>query len=124
EYNCRFGDPECQVLMMRFEGDLAETMLACAESRLGALEPAGFSDESAITVVMAAKNYPETPEKGGAIAGLERAEALGARVFHAGTKRREDGQLVADGGRVLNVTASGASLAEAQARAYATVDAI
>jgi len=125
EYNCRFGDPECQVLMMRLEGDLGEYMLACAENRLAAMEPPHFSEDSALTVVMAAKGYPGTPEKGGAIRGIGVAEQGGAKVFHAGTKLEDAGdRLLANGGRVLNVTARGATTAEAQAKAYAAVDAI
>jgi phosphoribosylamine--glycine ligase len=123
EYNCRFGDPECQVLMMRLESDLGEYLYACATQRLGALPPPKFSDDTALTVVMAARGYPGTPERGGAIEGLAEAEAGGAKVFHAGTARK-DGKLVANGGRVLNVTALGQDVGEAQARAYAAVDAI
>jgi phosphoribosylamine--glycine ligase len=121
EYNARFGDPECQVLMMRLESDLVPIMLACAKGELAGVEVA-FRPETALTVVMAAKGYPGTPEKGGAI-GLGDAEAEGAKVFHAGTALK-DGALVANGGRVLNVTATGASVTEAQARAYAAVDAV
>ena len=123
EYNCRFGDPECQVLMMRLESDLGEYLLACAECSLGALRPPKFSDARALTVVMAANGYPGTPEKGGAIEGIAAAEASGAKVFHAGTAL-EDGRLVASGGRVLNVTATGARVADAQRNAYAAVDAL
>jgi phosphoribosylamine--glycine ligase len=123
EYNCRFGDPECQVMLMRLESDLVELLLACAEGRLAAVEPPRFSPDTALTVVMAADGYPGTPKKGGAIAGIEAAEATGARVFHAGTALAESA-LVANGGRVLNVTARGASVTEAQARAYAAVDLI
>jgi phosphoribosylamine--glycine ligase len=124
EYNCRFGDPECQVLMMRLESDLGEYMLACAENRLGAMPPAKFSPDTAMTVVMAAKGYPEAPERGGTIQNIEAAEALGGKVFHAGTKIAEDGTLTANGGRVLNVTAQGKSVREAQAEAYRAVDTI
>lgn len=124
EYNCRFGDPECQVLMMRLESDLGEYLLASAESRLGALRPPKFSAARALTVVMAAEGYPGTPKKGGTIAGIAEAEADGAKVFHAGTARNAEGRLVANGGRVLNVTALGETVAEAQARAYAAVDRI
>ncbi|MDP9056017.1 MAG: phosphoribosylamine--glycine ligase [Pseudomonadota bacterium] len=124
EYNCRFGDPECQVLMMRLDSDLGEILLACAQDRLAAIPSPRFSGDSALTVVMAAKGYPGTPQKGGVIAGLDDAEATGAMVFHAGTARDGDGGLVANGGRVLNVTARGHSTAEAQARAYAAVDAV
>ena len=121
EYNCRFGDPECQVLMMRFEGDLAALLLAAASEGglAGAARPT-LSDGYALTVVMAAKGYPDTPEKGGAID----IGAIGdARIFHAGTAIN-NGQLVANGGRVLNVTARGATVTEAQELAYAGVDAI
>ena len=121
EYNCRFGDPECQVLMQRYEGDLAELMLATAESRLATLPAPQFSPETALTVVMAAKGYPDTPQKGGSIDGLAAAEADGAKVFHAGTALK-DGQLVANGGRVLNVTARGPNVTSAQQKAYAAVD--
>jgi phosphoribosylamine--glycine ligase len=123
EYNCRFGDPECQVLMMRLEGDLAEYLYACATQSLAALPPPKFSDDTALTVVMAANGYPGTAEKGGAINGIAAAEATGAKVFHAGTARKA-GKLVANGGRVLNVTAMGRDVAEAQRKAYAAVDAI
>ncbi|MCR9178684.1 MAG: phosphoribosylamine--glycine ligase [Erythrobacteraceae bacterium] len=121
EYNARFGDPECQVLMMRLESDLAQIMLACAKGELAGVE-AAFRAHTALTVVMAAKGYPGKPEKGGAI-GLGDAQSNGAKVFHAGTALK-DGALVANGGRVLNVTATGANVTEAQARAYAAVDAI
>jgi phosphoribosylamine--glycine ligase len=123
EYNCRFGDPECQVLMLRLEADLAEFLLAVAESRLAALPAPRFSDDTALTVVIAAKGYPDTPRKGGAIAGILAAEATGAKVFHAGTAL-ENGNLVASGGRVINVTARGRNVGQAQTRAYAAVDAI
>jgi phosphoribosylamine--glycine ligase len=125
EYNCRFGDPECQVLMSRLESDLASVMMACANGELASAE-AQFSPETALTVVMAANGYPGTPEKGGAIdlgASEDGAETGGAKVFHAGTSLDGD-QLVASGGRVLNVTAKGASVTEAQAAAYQAVDAI
>jgi phosphoribosylamine--glycine ligase len=123
EYNCRFGDPECQVLMMRLESDLGEYLYACATQSLGALAPPKFSDDTALTVVMAANGYPGAPRKGGAIGGIEEAEKIGAKVFHAGTAL-EDGRLVANGGRVLNVTALGRDLVEAQGKAYAAVDKI
>jgi phosphoribosylamine--glycine ligase len=123
EYNARFGDPECQVLMMRFEGDLLELMLAVAEGRLADHPAPAFSAETALTVVMAARGYPGTPESGGAVGGIEAAEATGARVFQAGT-RRNGATLVAAGGRVLAVTATGADVAAAQAAAYRAVEAI
>ena len=124
EYNARFGDPECQVLMMRYRGRPARA--AARRRRTAARRGAGaacFADRTALTVVMAARGYPGTPEKGGAIGGIDAAEATGAKVFHAGTALR-DGALVANGGRVLDVTALGASVAEAQAAAYRAVDAI
>jgi phosphoribosylamine--glycine ligase len=124
EYNARFGDPECQVLMMRLESDLVELLLACAQDRLASIQPPRFSPDVALTVVMAANGYPGTPDKGGSIDGIVEAEANGAKVFHAGTVLDAEGHLTASGGRVLNVTATGASVREAQARAYAAVDAI
>lgn len=123
EYNARFGDPECQVLMLRLESDLLELMLAIGRGELANLPPPRFASETALTVVMAAKGYPDTPQTGGTIAGIDAAQATGARVFHAGT-RLEGGTLVASGGRVLGVTARGSSVAEAQAAAYRAVDAI
>jgi len=123
EYNIRFGDPECQVLMMRFEGDLAALLMACATGKLVDAEPVRFSDDTALTVVMAAEGYPDTPKKGGTI-DLGNAEAGGAKVFHAGTAREADGTLIASGGRVLNVTARGRNVTQAQAAAYEAVDAI
>lgn len=123
EYNARFGDPECQVLMLRFQGDLLAVMLAVAEGRLVDLPPPAFSDDPALTVVMAALGYPGTPKAGGTIDAIDAAEATGSVVFQAGTQ--QDGeQLVASGGRVLAVTASAATVGEAQAAAYRAVDAI
>ena len=124
EYNCRFGDPECQVLMLRMEGDLGELLLACAENRLGTVQAPLFSGKTALTVVMAAEGYPATPKKGGAIAGIDAVEATGAKVFHAGTALDGGGNLVANGGRVLNITATGVNVTEAQAAAYKAVDAL
>ena len=122
EYNARFGDPECQVLMMRLESDLGELLLACATSSLAACEPPRFSPDTALTVVMAAQGYPGTPAKGGRIARIAEAESTGAKVFHAGTMLSPGGELQASGGRVLNVTARARSVREAQARAYAAVE--
>ncbi|NML07046.1 phosphoribosylamine--glycine ligase [Sphingomonas sp. G-3-2-10] len=123
EYNARFGDPECQVLMTRLEGDLLEYMIACDKGTLGGMPAPVFTEGTALTVVMAANNYPGTPETDGEIAGIEAAEATGAKVFHAGTKL-DGGRLVASGGRVLTVTATGKTVREAQAAAYRAVDAI
>jgi len=120
EYNVRFGDPECQALMLRFEGDLLALMLACAKGELGETAPPSFSDEAALVVVMAAKNYPGTPKKGGAITGLDQK---GATIFQAGTARKGS-KLVADGGRVLGVAARGKTVLQAQRAAYRAVDGI
>ncbi|WP_341209238.1 phosphoribosylamine--glycine ligase [uncultured Sphingomonas sp.] len=121
EYNVRFGDPECQVLMMRYDGDLAALLLAVAEGRLADMPAPVFSDKVALTVVMAAENYPGTPRTGGTIAGIDAAQAEGAVVFQAGTALK-DGQLVSSGGRVLTVTATGTDVPAAQRAAYAAVE--
>ena len=123
EYNCRFGDPECQVLMMRLGAQALDLLQACAEGRLDQVQ-AQWAADHAITVVMAAKGYPGNYEKGSEIKGLDALpEDSRNMVFHAGTAAKE-GAIIATGGRVLNVTARGETLAEAQARAYAIVDAI
>jgi phosphoribosylamine--glycine ligase len=123
EYNVRFGDPEAQVLMMRLDSDLLELLYATARGRLAEVS-LRWSEDAALTVVMAAKGYPGTYATGSPIRGIERAEALpDVKVFQAGTARR-DGALIANGGRVLNVTARGKTIAEAKARAYAAVDLI
>lgn len=125
EYNCRFGDPECQVLMTRFSGDLAQLLYASATQGLAGAPAPDFIADTALTVVMAAKGYPGTPEKGGAINALDKAEAAEqhVKIFHAGTALQGD-QLVANGGRVLNVTATAPSVTEARARAYTAIDAL
>jgi phosphoribosylamine--glycine ligase len=122
EYNVRFGDPECQVLMPRLKDDILVLMRAAADGQLGHIS-VRWRDEAALTVVMAAKGYPASPEKGAPVSGIEEAEAEGALVFHAGTTEK-DGKLVASGGRVLDVTGLGATVAEAQRKAYAAVDRI
>ncbi|OYW23231.1 MULTISPECIES: phosphoribosylamine--glycine ligase [unclassified Sphingomonas] len=123
EYNARFGDPECQVLMMRLDSDLLPIMLATARGTLADCPAPVFSDDVALTVVMSARGYPGTPVTGGTIGGINAAEALGARVFQAGTKTLGD-TLVASGGRVLAVTARGESVQAAQSLAYRAVAAI
>jgi phosphoribosylamine--glycine ligase len=123
EYNARFGDPECQALMMRFEGDLLELLYAVARGRLAETGPAELSEEAALTVVIAARGYPGTPETGGPIAGVEAAQSPRVRVFQAGTALK-DGELVAAGGRVLAVTARAPSVAQARDAAYEAVDRI
>jgi phosphoribosylamine--glycine ligase len=123
EYNCRFGDPETQVLMPRLASDLVEALVAACDGRLDTCE-IRWREEAALTVVMAARGYPGPVEKGSGIGGIEAAEALpGVTVFHAGTAL-VDGALVASGGRVLNVTALGADVAQARERAYAAVERI
>ncbi|MCV2887109.1 phosphoribosylamine--glycine ligase [Ruegeria aquimaris] len=123
EYNVRFGDPECQVLMLRLGAQAMDLMHAAAEGRLGEAQ-VNWSDDHAITVVMAANGYPGSYEKGSEIKGLDALpEDSRNMVFHAGTAARE-GAIVATGGRVLNVTARGDSLGEARDRAYAMVAAI
>ncbi|WP_316978409.1 phosphoribosylamine--glycine ligase [Shumkonia mesophila] len=123
EYNVRFGDPECQPLMLRLKSDLLEALLACADGSLDKVTLDWHSD-AALTVVMAAKGYPGVYEKGSEIRGLAAANAVeGVTVFHAGTKAADD-TIIANGGRVLNVTARGKTVAEAQKRAYKAVDAI
>jgi phosphoribosylamine--glycine ligase len=123
EYNVRFGDPECQPLLMRLDSDLAEIMLACVQGRLKKVE-VRRREETALCVVMAAKGYPGAYPKGMEITGIGEAEAIpGVKVFQAGT-RREDGRTLTSGGRVLGVTALGADLAQAQQTAYQAVERI
>lgn len=122
EYNVRFGDPECQVHMMRLKDDLLVLLNAATDSQLEHMS-VRWRDDPALTVVMAANGYPGTPEKGSVIRGLENAEQGGAQIFHAGTALK-DGELVANGGRVLNVTAMGKTVAEAQSSAYLAVGVI
>jgi phosphoribosylamine--glycine ligase len=123
EYNVRFGDPECQVLMLRLGSDFLPALIACATGDLAKVT-LEWTPESAITVVMAANGYPGSYEKGSGIKGLEAAGAIkGVTIFHAGTKAA-DGLVLANGGRVLNVSAVGRDLAEARQRAYAAIDMI
>ena len=122
EYNVRFGDPECQVLMLRLKSDVLDLLEATARGTLKYVKPE-FSDEVALTVVLAAKGYPVKPETGSEIRGVDGLDSDRMRVFHAGTLRR-DGKLIANGGRVLNVTALGGTVAEARERAYDAIDRI
>lgn len=120
EYNCRFGDPECQVLMMRLKSDIVPAMLAAVDGVLAHVD-LRWREAAALTVVMAAQGYPGAYEKGAVIAGLKDAAADAAvEIFHAGTKI-EDGRVIASGGRVLNVTALGETVGEARDRAYRAV---
>ena len=123
EYNVRFGDPECQVLMMRLGAQVLDLLHAAAEGRLAQAQ-VNWADDHALTVVMAANGYPGDYAKGTVIKGLDALPETSTQMcFHAGTAEK-DGAIVSAGGRVLNVTARGASLAEAQKAAYAMVDAI
>jgi phosphoribosylamine---glycine ligase len=116
EFNCRFGDPETQSLLPRLEGDLLEALAGCAAGDLGGVSLAA-SAQAAVTIVLAGRDYPKHGDTGTPIEGIEDAEATGALVFHAGTALH-DGHLVTNGGRILNVTALGDSLADARAAAY------
>ncbi|MGE5547733.1 MAG: phosphoribosylamine--glycine ligase [Solirubrobacterales bacterium] len=124
EFNVRFGDPECQVLMARMKSDLLPVLVAAAEGRLSEVEIA-WKDEAAMVVVMAAEGYPGTYKKNTIIRGLDQAGQVdGVTVLHAGTGHSPEGDIVATGGRVLGVTATGRTVKEAQARAYQAVDLI
>src|SRR5258705_90024 len=123
EYNERFGDPECQVIMLRLMSDLVPALLACCDGMLGNFDLRWYPD-AALTVVMAAKGYPGSYSKGSVIEGLDVAATVeGVEIFHAGTEV-SNGNVVANGGRVLNVCAIGSSVAIAQARAYQAIDRI
>jgi phosphoribosylamine--glycine ligase len=123
EYNVRFGDPECQVLMLRLKDDLLTVLIAAMDGMLDHVS-VRWRDEAALSVVMATKGYPGAYPIGSEIRGLDAAAKVpGVEIFHAGT-RSEDGKIVAAGGRVLAVTATGASVGEAQAHAYEAVDRI
>ncbi|MBT9471092.1 MAG: phosphoribosylamine--glycine ligase [Pseudomonadota bacterium] len=121
EFNVRFGDPECQVLMLRLESDLVPYLVACANGTLAQLPAPVWRDEAAICVVLAADGYPESPVGGSIIRGAEQDFGEDVVVFHAGTSRDPDGVLRAAGGRVLNVCARGATLQEARDKAYGAI---
>ena len=122
EFNVRFGDPECQVLMARLKSDLLPILLAAAEGRLAEVAPS-WSDEVALVVVMAAEGYPGAYQKNTVIGGLDSAAAVeGVTVLHAGTALGADGCVLATGGRVLGITATGATVVQARQRAYAAID--
>ena len=124
EYNARFGDPECQVLMMRLKSDLLPALVAACDGVLETFDLRWYN-ETALTVVLAAEGYPGAYDKGTEIRGIDAAESdESVKVFHAGTARDDDGNLTAIGGRVLNVTALGGTVAEAQQRAYAAINRI
>ncbi|HEX5379804.1 MAG TPA: phosphoribosylamine--glycine ligase [Phenylobacterium sp.] len=121
EFNARFGDPECQVLMLRLESDLVPYLMACATGRLAEMPAPVWRDEAAVCVVLAANGYPGAPQTGSVIKGADQDFGPDVVVFHAGTSRDPDGTLRAAGGRVLNVCARGATFQEARGRAYAAV---
>jgi phosphoribosylamine--glycine ligase len=124
EYNVRFGDPECQVIMTRLKEDPLPQLLACATGGLAGCKRLERFSDPAVTVVMASAGYPGEPKKGGVIRGLDKADDVeGVTIFHAGTARTGD-DIIANGGRVLNVTATGKTLKEAVGRAYRAVDLI
>jgi phosphoribosylamine--glycine ligase len=124
EFNARFGDPETQVVLARLNSSLSELLLAAAVGKLSDLNELEWKSESAVTVVMAAKGYPESPVSGAAISGISNAQDQGCLVYHAGTKTNEDSELQVIGGRVLSVTAIGSDLAVARSQAYAGVERI
>jgi phosphoribosylamine--glycine ligase len=125
EFNARFGDPETQVVLARLQSGLGGLMMAAANGTLDTHPAPVWSSDSAVTVVIAAQGYPQSPRTGDVIAGLEAAgEAVGVDVLHAGTTVADDGTIAASGGRVLSVTAVGVNLHEARERAYAAVDLI
>jgi phosphoribosylamine---glycine ligase len=120
EFNCRFGDPETQAVLALLDSPLGELLHATATGTLAQVQAPRWRDGSAITVVLAAENYPGRPRTGDLIAGVDTAEP-NTEVLHAGTAQRADGALISAGGRVLNVVATGADLTEARARAYERV---
>ncbi|WP_062290782.1 phosphoribosylamine--glycine ligase [Demequina phytophila] len=125
EFNARFGDPETQVVLARLATPLAGVLMAAAQGRLAEIDPLEWRDDAAVTVVVAAENYPADPRKGDPITGIDEAEQVETvHVLHAGTALDADGTLLSNGGRVLSVTALGATLTEARERAYAGVDRI
>ncbi|HEY3797368.1 MAG TPA: phosphoribosylamine--glycine ligase [Caulobacteraceae bacterium] len=121
EFNARFGDPETQPMILRLQSDLVPYLLAVAKGELATMAPPVWRDDAAICVVMASKGYPDAPQGGSVIRGAEQDFGEGVVVFQAGTARRADGALIAPAGRALNVCATGTTLAEARARAYAAI---
>ena len=124
EFNARFGDPETQVVLARLNSSLSELLLAAATGKLSSLPELEWISESAVTVVMAAEGYPDSPKTGAIISGISEAEKLGLTVFHAGTKSNESGEILVNGGRVLSVTATGSDLSDARHQIYAGIERI
>ncbi len=124
EFNARFGDPETQVVLARLNSSLSDLLMAASSGKLSSLPELQWKPESAVTVVMAAKGYPDSPVSGAAISGIDQAQNQGSLVYHAGTKINEADELLVNGGRVLSVTALGSDLAVARTHAYAGVERI
>jgi phosphoribosylamine---glycine ligase len=124
EFNARFGDPETQVVLARLKSSLSKLLLAAATGTLSSLPELEWKSESAVTVVMAAEGYPDSPKTGATISGIAEAEKLGLTVFHAGTKTNESGEILVNGGRVLSVTATGSDLSDARHQIYAGIERI
>jgi phosphoribosylamine--glycine ligase len=124
EFNARFGDPETQVVLARLESSLSQLLMSATTGTLASLPALDWNSDSAVTVVMAAQGYPESPVSGAVISGIPEAEKMGLSVFHAGTKINDQGQIAVSGGRVLSVTATGKDLIDARSQAYAGVERI
>ncbi len=124
EFNARFGDPETQVVLARLNSSLNELLIAAATGKLSSLPDLDWNSDSAVTVVMAAQGYPESPVSGAAISGIPEAEKMGLSVFHAGTKINDHGDIAVSGGRVLSVTATGKDLSDARSQVYGGVERI
>lgn len=124
EFNARFGDPETQVVLVRLNSSLSELLMAAATGKLSSLAKLEWKPESAVTVVMAARGYPESPIMGAVISGIEQAQEYANLIYHAGTKTNDAGELLVNGGRVLSVTALGSDLSVARTRAYSGVERI
>jgi phosphoribosylamine--glycine ligase len=124
EFNARFGDPETQVVLARLNSSLSELLIAAATGKLSSLPELDWKSDSAVTVVMAAEGYPDSPKTGATISGIAEVEKLGLTVFHAGTKSNESGEILVNGGRVLSVTATGSDLSDARHQIYAGIERI
>jgi phosphoribosylamine--glycine ligase len=124
EFNARFGDPETQVVLARLNSSLSELLIAAATGKLSSLPELDWKSDSAVTVVMAAEGYPDSPKTGAIISGIAETEKLGLTVFHAGTKSNESGEILVNGGRVLSVTATGSDLSDARHQIYSGIERI
>jgi phosphoribosylamine--glycine ligase len=124
EFNARFGDPETQVVLARLNSSLSELLIAAATGKLSSLPELDWKSDSAVTVVMAAEGYPDSPKTGATISGIAEVEKLGLTVFHAGTKSNESGEILVNGGRVLSVTATGSDLSDARHQIYSGIERI